>query len=226
MAAAAKGRFISFEGGEGSGKSTQVRLLADRLRKAGLTVVETREPGGTPGAEAIRSLLVTGDGDKWDPTTEAMLHIAARRDHVGRKIRPALDARKWVVSDRFADSTMAYQGYAQGLGRTAVSELGRLALGRFAPDLTIILDISPDAGLARAHDRHSTKRGGADPIEDRYERMGEAFHRKLRRAFLDIAKREPRRCRVIDARGTPDEVGAAVWRIVSKRFAKALREAA
>jgi dTMP kinase len=225
MAQTSRGRFISFEGGEGSGKSTQLRLLAAKLRKAGLDVVETREPGGTPGAEAIRALLVTGDGDRWDPMTEALLHVAARRDHVTRKIEPALAAGQWVISDRFADSTMAYQGYGQRLGRETVRELGKLALGRFAPDLTIILDVPPDAGLARAHKRHSGTRGG-DPIEDRYERMGEAFHKKLRKAFLDIARREPKRCKVIDARGTPEDVSAAVWQVVSKRFAKALREAA
>ncbi len=220
MGARPKGRFISFEGGEGAGKSTQVRLLAAKLRKAGLSVVETREPGGTPGAEAIRSLLVTGDGDKWDPMTEALLHVAARHEHVRNKIEPALKAGKWVISDRFANSTMAYQGYAQRLGRDAMTALGKLSLGGFKPDLTIILDIPPKTGLARAHERHAGKH--AAEIEDRYERMGDAFHRKLRAAFRDIAKREPRRCKLVDASGTPDKVGEAVWTIVSGRFSRDL----
>lgn len=223
MAKTGRGRFISFEGGEGAGKSTQVRLLCERLREARRDVIQTREPGGTPGAEAIRALLVTGDGDKWDAATEALLHIAARRNHVETLIKPSLDKGVWVVSDRFADSTMAYQGYAQGLGREKVAELGALALGRFKPDLTIILDLDPKLGLTRVHARHAPKRGGKDPIEDRYERMGAAFHRKLRKAFLDIAKQEPRRCKVIDAGGTPEEVGEAVWTLVSRRFAKELR---
>jgi dTMP kinase len=221
MAKADRGRFISFEGGEGTGKSTQVRLLCARLRKAGLSVVQTREPGGTPGAEAIRALLVTGDGDKWDPTTEALLHVAARRNHVETLIKPSLDKGAWVVSDRFADSTMAYQGCAQGLGREKVSELGNLAVGGFKPDLTIILDLDPKRGLARSQDRHASMKGR--PVEDRYERMGAAFHKKLRKAFLDIAKREPKRCRIIDAGGTAAEVGEAVWNVVSRRFAKEIR---
>ena len=224
MDATGKGRFISLEGGEGAGKSTQVRLLCDRLREAGCTVVQTREPGGTPGAESIRNLLVTGDGDKWDPMTEALLHFAARRNHVETLIRPALDTGQWVVSDRFSDSTMAYQGYAQGLGRDAVTELGQLAIDGFRPDLTIILDIPAGEGLARVDQRHSATE--AHKIEDRYERMGDAFHKKLRDAFLDIAKREPDRCVVVDARGMPDEVGEAIWKAVSDRFAKELRVAA
>ena len=223
MAKPGRGRFISFEGGEGAGKSTQVRLLCERLREAGVAVVQTREPGGTPGAEAIRALLVTGDGDKWDAMTEALLHIAARKNHVENQIKPALEKGAWVVSDRFADSTMAYQGYAQGLGRKKVAELGELALGRFKPDLTIILDLDPKLGLARVHERHAPKRGGKDPIEDRYERMGKAFHSKLRKAFLDIAKREPKRCKVIDAGGRPEAVGEAVWKVVARRFAKELQ---
>jgi len=224
MDATGKGRFISLEGGEGAGKSTQVRLLCDRLREAGRTVVQTREPGGTPGAESIRSLLVTGDGDKWDPMTEALLHFAARRSHVETLIRPALEDAKWVISDRFSDSTMAYQGYAQGLGRDAVTELGQLAIDGFKPDLTIILDIPAGEGLARVDQRHSAV--DAATVEDRYERMGDAFHKTLRDAFLDIAEREPERCVIVDARGTPEEVGEAIWKAVAARFAKELRVAA
>jgi len=224
MDATGKGRFISLEGGEGAGKSTQVRLLCERLRDVGRTVVQTREPGGTPGAEAIRGLLVTGDGDKWDPMTEALLHFAARRNHVETLIRPALDAGQWVVSDRFSDSTMAYQGYAQGLGRGVVTELGQLAIGGFKPDLTVILDLAPGEGLARVDQRHSGVE--AAKVEDRYERMGDAFHKTLRDAFLDIAKREPDRCVAVDARGTPEDVGDAIWKQVLARFAKELQVAA
>ncbi len=224
MDSADRGRFISLEGGEGAGKSTQVRLLCAKLREAGCIVAQTREPGGTPGAEAIRDLLVTGDGDRWDAMTEALLHFAARRDHVEKLIRPALDAGDWVVSDRFADSTMAYQGYAQRLGKETVDELGHLAIQDFKPDLTIILDLSPEDGLARVDERHAGKTEGV--VEDRYERMGHDFHKCLRDAFLDIARREPDRCVVVDARGTPEAVASSIWEQVTRRFAKELRIAA
>ena len=197
----AQGRFITLEGGEGAGKSTQCTRLAKALEEAGHTVVTTREPGGAPGAEAIRDLLVTGEVDRWDGVTELLLHYAARRNHVERTIRPALTAGKWVISDRFADSTMAYQGYGHELGRDRVERLHKVVLGDFQPDLTLILDLPVEAGLARAQ-----ARDGEAGDSNRYERMDEAFHRRLRDGFLDIAKREPKRCVVIDAAADPDTV--------------------
>jgi dTMP kinase len=216
----AGGRFITLEGGEGAGKSTQVKRLAAKLEASGIAVVQTREPGGTPGAEAIRQLLVTGDPARWDAMTETLLHYAARRAHVEKTVRPALARGAWVVSDRFADSTMAYQGYAGSVGRDAVAALHRLVLGEFTPDLTLILDLPVEQGLQRAQARHaaqvSAQASGA--VEDRYERMGLAFHETLRRAFHDIAAREPQRCRIIDAAGSPDAVADALWQAVAARF--------
>lgn len=212
----ARGRFVTFEGGEGVGKSTQVRLLSERLAARGLGVITTREPGGTPGAEAIRGLLVTGDTARWAPMTEALLHFAARSEHLDKVILPGLHDGKWVVSDRFADSTMAYQGDGQGVGREIIEVLYDLVAGSFRPDITIILDMPAGAGLARAGKRN----GGSEPgdTEDRYERMGRAFHAKLRHAFLDIAASEPDRCVVIDASRDIDAVANDIWQAVCTRL--------
>ncbi|ALG71293.1 thymidylate kinase [Azospirillum thiophilum] len=213
-ASADRGRFITLEGGEGAGKSTQLRRLADSLRETlrarGADLVTTREPGGSPGAEEIRGLLVTGETGRWSPVTEALLHTAARRDHLERTVWPALEAGRWVLCDRFFDSTMAYQGYGLGLGRELVETLQRAALGGFRPDLTLILDIEVETGLRRAASRH----GG----EDRYERMDIGFHQRLRDGFLDIARREPERCAVIDADADPDTVQARIRDAVSARL--------
>lgn len=208
------GRFITFEGGEGAGKTTHVRLLADALRAAGRDVVETREPGGSPGAEEIRELLIHGEAGRWDAMTEALLHFAARRDHVSRVIRPALAAGQWVLSDRFADSTMAYQGYGHGLGREVIDELYDLTVGDLRPDLTVILDLPVEEGLRRAASR---KDGGS-----RYERMDRAFHERLRAGFLAIAEREPRRCLVVDASVAVADVEAAIRAAVAARLKLAL----
>ncbi len=197
-----RGLFITLEGGEGCGKSTQVKRLGALLESEGYDVVLTREPGGSPGAEAIRALLVTGDPDRWDAMTEALLFFAARRDHVERTIRPAIVAGKVVISDRFADSNMAYQGYGHDLGRDTIEHLYALTLGEFKPDLTLILDLPVEEGLKRA-----TARGGN---EQRFEDMDVAFHHRLRDGFLDIAKRDPQRCRLIDASGTETEVSGIV----------------
>lgn len=210
------GRFITLEGGEGAGKSTQVRLLAEKLRSAGLQVLCTREPGGTPGAEAIRTLLVNGAPDRWDAHTDTLLHYAARRAHVEMAVRPALDQGIWVISDRFADSTMAYQGYAGAVGPEKVASLHSWVLGDFQPDMTLILDLPVETGLARAR-----QRAGGQPqaaAEDRYERMGTAFHTRLREAFLAIAAREPERCRIVNADQPVDAVAAALWEAVAARF--------
>lgn len=198
------GRFISFEGGEGTGKTTQIRLLADRLRQNGIDVLTTREPGGTPSAELIRGLLVSGETDRWLPVTEAYLHAAARVEHVTRLIRPKLQSGAWVLSDRFYDSSRAYQGMGQGLGLELIDQLARLSIGTFKPDLTIVLDLPVEIGLPRANLRS----GGG---EDRYERMGTVFHEKLRTAFLEIASAEPERCHVIDARPDIETVSDAIW---------------
>ena len=205
-----RGRFITFEGGEGAGKSTQVRLLTAALAGQGRDVLATREPGGATGAEEIRRLLVSGDPGRWDGVTEALLHFAARRDHLARTVWPALDAGRWVVSDRFADSTMAYQGYGHGLGRETIERLYAVAVGDFAPDLTLILDIPPEAGVQRAHARQDG--------EDRYERMDLSFHQRLRAGFLEIAALEPQRCVIIDASCSVDEVHAAILKAVADRL--------
>lgn len=204
------GRFITFEGGEGAGKSTQLTRLCEVLHERGLDVVGTREPGGSLGAEAIRELLVRGDPGRWDALTETLLHFAARRDHFIHTIEPALARGAWVVCDRFADSTMAYQAYGLGVEKSMVSGLYQQVLGGFAPDLTIILDMPVDQGLARA-----AARGGAD----RYERMDRNFHQRLRDGFLAIARAQPERCAVIDADQHVDRVHDAVLALIDGRLA-------
>ena len=205
-----QGKFITLEGGEGSGKSTQVSALAAALRAAGREVVETREPGGSPGAEAIRELLIHGASDRWDPVSETLLHFAARRDHLRATVWPALQRGAWVISDRFADSTLAYQGYGQGVKPETIREIYALTIGDFRPDLTFILDIPPAAGLRRAAAR---KTGG-----ERYEGMGLAFHERLRTGFLEIAAAEPERCLVIDAGADAETVTARLLAALGSRL--------
>ena len=209
-----RGRFITFEGGEGAGKSTQAPRLAARLKSQGHEVVITREPGGSPGAEAIRELLLRGAADRWSPVTETLLMYAARRDHIERVIGPALARGAWVVCDRFADSTLAYQGYGQGLGREAIAALYALAVGALKPDLTLVLDLPVAEGLARAGGRNGT---GAQ-AEDRYEQMDPAFHERLRQGFHDIVRREPERCILIDAHGDEEAVAARIRAVVDERL--------
>jgi dTMP kinase len=204
-----RGRFITFEGVEGAGKSTQLRLLVEKLNAIGVTALVTREPGGTPSAERIRQLLLAPAGG-FSPMAEALLHYAARREHLDHVILPALAEGRWVISDRFADSTMAYQGCALGLGREAVAALDRIVLAGFRPELTLVLDLDADAGIARAKLR--------SPAGDRYERLGNEFHRRVREAFLEIAGREAERCVVIDASGTAEHVHRLVCRHVSQRL--------
>ncbi|MBS0360351.1 MAG: dTMP kinase [Proteobacteria bacterium] len=206
-----QGRFITFEGGEGAGKSTQLKRLAARLQAEGREVVATREPGGSPGAESIRELVLKGAADRWSPVTETLLMYAARRDHVERVIRPALERGAWVVCDRFADSTRAYQGAAGGTDPALIAALETYILEATRPDLTLIFDIPVEVGLERAHIR-----AGA---EMRFESKGHAFHERLRDGFLAIAKAEPQRCAVIDAAGALEEVEARVWATVSDRLA-------
>jgi len=206
----AHGRFITLEGGEGAGKSTQARRLAERLSARGHKVVVTREPGGSPGAETIRALLVTGQADRWSPMTETLLMYAARRDHIERTIAPALAAGDWVVSDRFADSTRAYQGAGGGAPASLIQTLERHVLGETRPDLTLILDLPVEAGLARALSRGD--------VENRFEAKGVAFHERLRESFLAIARVEADRCAVIDATDSVEEVEGAIWAAVEARL--------
>ena len=204
-----RGRFITFEGGEGAGKSTQLNRLAERLREGGVEVVATREPGGSPGAEAIRELVLNGAADRWSPVTETLLMYAARRDHLEHVIEPALARGAWVVCDRFADSTRAYQGAAGGTDPALIAALEAQVLGRARPDLTLVFDLAPEAGLARAH-----ARGG----ELRFESKGLDFHRRLRDGFLAIARAEPDRCVLVDAAGSVQSVEQAVWAAVTERL--------
>ena len=199
----ARGRFITLEGGEGAGKSTQARLLADALCDLGLPVLRTREPGGAPGAELLRELLL-GGSIAWSAPAETLLHFAARAEHVERTIRPALAAGMWVVSDRFADSTMAYQGYGQGADRAAIATLTGLV--GLVPDVTIVLAVSPAVAAARLRGRGA----GAD----RYEREDAAFHARVAEGFREIVHGAPGRCVLIPADGTETEVHAAVIRAV------------
>ncbi|WP_104018347.1 dTMP kinase [Roseovarius nitratireducens] len=205
-----RGLFVSFEGIDGSGKSTQARLLADRLRGAGREVVLTREPGGSPGAEEIRKLLLTGDGDRWSPETELLLFTAARRDHLERVIAPAIERGAVVISDRFADSTRVYQGVGRADLRPVVDELHALMIAR-EPDLTLLIDIGPREGLARA-----AERGGG---EARFEDFGEGLQKRLRAGFLALAEEFPDRVAVIDGARPPEAVAVDVARAVEARLA-------
>jgi dTMP kinase len=211
---AARGRFITIEGGEGAGKSTQVDLLVAALTRADIAAQRTHEPGGSEGAEAIRCLLLEGVDERWDAIAEALLFYAARREHVTRLIMPALDQGIWVVCDRFADSTIAYQGYGRGLALAELQALHRFALGEFAPDLTLVLDLPVAEGLTRA-----ARRSGNT---DRFERLDHAFHERLRQGFHQIAAADPQRCVVIDASGDVETVHRAVLGAVVERLGVAL----
>jgi len=206
----ARGRFITLEGGEGAGKTTLAQALAAALSSRGLECVVTREPGGTPNAEAVRTLLVEGETNRWSPLAETLLLYAARSDHVDRLITPALSRGAWVISDRFADSTRAYQGAAGAVPQARIEAIHAAALGDFEPDLTLIVDLDPDVGLARTE-----KRGEA---ATRFERQTLAFHARLRRGFLDIAAANPRRCAVIDGAAAPEDVAAAALEIIAERL--------
>ncbi|TAJ41364.1 MAG: dTMP kinase [Reyranella sp.] len=206
----AAGRFITLEGGEGAGKSTQVVRLKEWLKERGHESVATREPGGAPGAEMVRKLLVEGPVERWDGITEALLHFAARRDHLRSTVWPALKRGAWVISDRFADSTMAYQGYGHGADRTMLGALYDMAVGDFCPDLTLILDLPVETGLARA----AARRGR----ETRYESLPIAFHERVRAGFLDIAAADPKRCVVIDAGKDIETIAASIADAVGSRL--------
>lgn len=202
-----RGRFITFEGGEGAGKSTQVARLAAWLRASGMDLVHTREPGGSPGAEQIRDLVLNGAAERWSPLTETLLMYAARTDHLERTIRPALEAGKWVLCDRFADSSRAYQGAGGGVAQSFIEQLDATVVAADQPDLTLIFDLPVEIGLARA-----LGRGGGSEV--RFESKGEAFHQRLREGFAEIAAANPHRCRVIDASGDADAVFARVLEMI------------
>jgi dTMP kinase len=209
----ARGRFITLEGGEGVGKSTQARGLADWLSRGGREVVVTREPGGTPGAEAIRELLINGALERWSPTSEALLVYAARRDHVEQVIAPALERGAWVVCDRFIDSTRAYQVAAGGAPESLIAALEREVVGpEVTPDLTLMLDLDIEAGLKRAALRGEL---------GRFEVRGAAYHERLRAAFVQIAIAEYRRCVLIDASAPMESVAAQIWAAVTSRLPEA-----
>jgi len=207
------GRLITFEGGEGSGKSTQIRRLAERLRESGQAVVLTREPGGTEMAEQIRSFILSGAAEHLGPEAETMLFAAARADHVDRLIRPALERGDWVLCDRFIDSTRAYQG-SDGVDSVLLDSLEKIAIGSVRPDLTLVLDLPVEIGLARAARRRSGEAGPAD----RFERETVERHERRRQLFLAIAAAEPDRCLVIDANQTQDIVADAIWQGVRQRM--------
>lgn len=221
VAGARRGTFITLEGGEGVGKSTQAHRLVERLRQAGLEAIATREPGGSPGAEMLRDLLLSGKIKGLGPKGEAIFFAAARIDHIDHTIAPALAAGTWVVSDRFADSTRAYQGALGGLDAGFLHALERVTLGDVRPDLTFILDLPADVGLARASHRR-----GVHTITDRFEGEPIAFHEALREAYLEIAASEPHRCVVVEASQSEDEIAQAIWDIVSYRLLGAAREPA
>lgn len=201
-----RGQFISFEGGEGAGKSTQVLRLVESLRARDLEVVRTREPGGSPGAEEIRALALNGTAERWSAMTETLLMYAARSDHLERTIRPALERGAWVVCDRFADSSRAYQGAGGGVDLGFIEQMDAAIVGSTQPDLTLILDLPVEKGLERA-----LARGGADL---RFETKGIDFHQRLREGFMRIADAHPGRCRLIDADATQDEVFERIWAAV------------
>jgi dTMP kinase len=205
-----RGRFVTFEGGEGSGKSTQIRMLAERLNGARLPTIVTREPGGSAGAEIIRHLVLSGMGKLLGAETESLLFAAARDDHVSQVIRPALEQGTWVLCDRFTDSTRVYQGELGKVDPKLLRAMERVTIGDLKPDLTFILDVPVAVGLQRA-----IKRRGA-AVADRFEEEGLAFHEKLRDAYRQIAADDPQRCVIIDANADPKTVGARIW--------KALRE--
>lgn len=205
-----RARFITLEGGEGAGKSTQVARLKEWIEARGHRCITTREPGGAPGAEMVRKLLVEGPAERWDGVTEALLHFAARREHLRTTVLPAIASGTWVVSDRFADSTMAYQGYGHGIDRAMLGALYDMTVGDFRPDLTLILDLPVDAGLARAAARRSK--------ETRYESLPVGFHERVRAGFLEIAAADPERCVVIDASAGIDDIARSIADALAARL--------
>ena len=214
----APARFVTFEGGEGVGKSTQIRRLLANLAQAGVTAVRTREPGGTPKAEAIRSFILQGRSEAWGAGAEAVLFAAARHDHVTQMIMPNLKAGRWVLSDRFADSTRAYQGLTGGVDDKTIDALEELALEGHHPDLTILLDMDPEFAFRRVAER--AQQDGVPSVPDRFEKESLDYHRRLRDSFLTIALCNPGRCVIVSADTDEDKVADEVWRVVRDRFSE------
>ena len=213
-----RGLFITFEGGEGSGKTTQVNRLAQFLTDKGKKVITTREPGGTPEGEKIRNLLVQREGGDWSPFAEVLLLFAARIIHVDKIIKPALQKGKIVISDRFTDSTRAYQGYGHGFSLNVIEELNKLVLSDLNPDITFILDIESGKGLARSGRRMATETIHIKQTEDRFEKMDTEFHERLRHGFLEIAKKSPERCHVINGTGSSEDITLKIQKIVLEKI--------
>ncbi len=211
-----QGKFITFEGGEGTGKSTQIKLLAEYIKQKGKNTTITKEPGGTEVGQEIRRLLVCGDKDKFDALAEALLYFADRHVHLVQKIWPEIAKGTWVLSDRFADSTMAYQyyGYNKRLSKKIIKDLYKIAVGNFEPDLTIVLDLDPKIGLARSFNKAKTM----DVKELRFEKRELEFHNNMRKGFLMIAKQEPKRCVVLDANKTIEELHSDIVKVVQERL--------
>ena len=209
-------RFITFEGGEGVGKSTQIVRLSNFLKKLSIQHIVTREPGGSPGGEEIRKLLVSGEPSRWDAVTETLLHFAARRDHLFKIIKPALEKGFWVLSDRYVDSTFAYQGYGHRVPLRMLQEIHNFINDHINPDLTFILDLPVDNGLERTLKRNNPSKINSD--ENRYEMMDRKFHERLRGGYLEIAQANPIRCKLIDARLLPDRVFEDIKNIINDRY--------
>ncbi|WP_298912624.1 dTMP kinase [uncultured Algimonas sp.] len=208
------GQFITFEGGEGAGKTTQAKMLADTLEAQGVEVILTREPGGTFGAESIRKLVLEGTDDRWSGMTELLLMYAARLDHVEKLIKPALERGAWVVSDRFSDSSLAYQGYARDLGPDRVRAVHDVVMEGFGPDLTLVFDMDVYLSLKRVE----TRAAQDDADLTRFDKAGQAFHTTIRDAFLDIAEKEPQRVKIIDADGSRQAVHARILNALTARY--------
>lgn len=206
------GKFITFEGGEGTGKSTQTSMLADYLNDQGYEVLLTREPGGSDGAELIRALLVSGDVSRWSPLTEVLLLYAARSDHWNKVILPALEEGKWVICDRFADSTMAYQGYGHGVDRVLISKLYTAVIGTRQPDWTFVFDLDPAIGVERALKRHTS--------ETRFEQLEQDFHNRVREGFMKICGHHPHRCHLIDASQSVYAIHKEIVSLMTRELAK------
>ena len=202
-------RFITFEGGEGSGKSTQIKILKNKLSKKHKVII-TREPGGTTEAELIRKLLVKGKSNKWSGATEVLLNFTARKDHVDKIIIPNLKNGKWVLCDRFSDSTLAYQGYGRNVSEKLIKNLNRSLINNLKPSLTFLLDIDPNVGLGRSKRRNNN--------ELRYENMPLSYHKKIRNAYLDIAKKNKKRIKIIDASLDKDSISEIIWSFIQKEL--------
>lgn len=215
------GFFISFEGGEGSGKTSQINHLAQFLAKQDFSVKTTREPGGTPEAETIRDLLVQRDTGNWSPMSEVLMLYAARDLHVRNVIKPIMEQGAVVITDRFSDSTQAYQGYGYGLDIKQIESVNDVVLDGFKPNLTFVLDIDPEEGLARSNRRLAAEALSIKQSEDRFEKMGLGFHQKLRAGFLEIAKNNKERCVVIDATQNESEIAKQISDVVSERLKEA-----